>query len=222
MAATKSEETVGAARVRKILATVKVLAVEYYELTGRPLGVTGEVADYVATEHLGLTLAPPRTAGYTALRGDERILIRGRACDEESTNRQTLTKINRDAPCDTVLLVLLDKQTLKLREIHEATFAAVLNVWLVPDRKHGHAVCYELVNSKGLRSPYFPRTGFNSGLIPDFLKITHFVTIDSRITEPAKNDVPKRRTQVRQLQMQRWREKSNIPLHAASFFSDTK
>lgn len=44
--------------------TVKLLAVEYHQLTGRPLGVTGEFAEYVAAEHLGLKLAPPRTAGY--------------------------------------------------------------------------------------------------------------------------------------------------------------
>ena len=41
------------ARVREILAKVKPLAVEYYRLTGKPLGVTGEVAEYVAAEILG-------------------------------------------------------------------------------------------------------------------------------------------------------------------------
>ena len=47
-----------AARVREILAEVKRLAVEYYRLTGKPLGVTGEVAEYVAAETLNLNLAP--------------------------------------------------------------------------------------------------------------------------------------------------------------------
>ena len=41
-------ETVEAQRVRDILATVKPLAAEFYRLTGKPLGVTGEVAEYVA------------------------------------------------------------------------------------------------------------------------------------------------------------------------------
>jgi hypothetical protein len=40
-------------RVREILATVKLLAAEYYRLTGKPLGVTGEVAEYVAADKLG-------------------------------------------------------------------------------------------------------------------------------------------------------------------------
>jgi hypothetical protein len=41
------------ARVREILATVKPLAVEYYRLTGKPLGVTGEVAENIAADLLG-------------------------------------------------------------------------------------------------------------------------------------------------------------------------
>jgi hypothetical protein len=71
--------TEAATRVREILAAVKRLAVEYYRLTGKPLGVTGEVAEYVAAETLGLNLVPPRTTGYDALRGSERIQIKGRA-----------------------------------------------------------------------------------------------------------------------------------------------
>ena len=63
------ETSADAHRLREILATAKRLAVEYYQLTGKPLGVTGEVAEYVAAETLGLKLAPPRTHGYDALRG---------------------------------------------------------------------------------------------------------------------------------------------------------
>lgn len=55
-------------RVRVILSAVKPLAAEYYMLTGKPLGVTGEVAEYVAAELLGLELAPPRTEGFDAVR----------------------------------------------------------------------------------------------------------------------------------------------------------
>jgi len=34
----------------EILADVRALAVEYYELTGKPLGVTGEIAEFEASE----------------------------------------------------------------------------------------------------------------------------------------------------------------------------
>ena len=43
-------------RERKVLAAVNPLAAEYYQLTGKPLGVTGEVAEYIAAEALGLEL----------------------------------------------------------------------------------------------------------------------------------------------------------------------
>lgn len=77
------DQSSDAARVRYILGAVKPLAAEYYRLTGKPLGVTGEVAEYVASSVLGLELAPPRTKGYDAIRrgpdGEERIQIKGRA-----------------------------------------------------------------------------------------------------------------------------------------------
>lgn len=44
-------------RIKAILASVKPLAAEYYQLTGKPLGVTGEVAEYVAATVLGLEMA---------------------------------------------------------------------------------------------------------------------------------------------------------------------
>jgi len=105
------------ARVRKILATVRPLAAEFYRLTGKPLGVTGEVAEYIAAELLGLTLAPARTVGYDALRGSERIQIKGRAYGENAKLGQRMSRIKADAPCDTVLLVLLDNATLGPRDV---------------------------------------------------------------------------------------------------------
>jgi hypothetical protein len=58
-----------AQRLKEILSDIKTLAVEYYQLTGKPLGVTGEVAEYVVAQTLGLELAPPRTPGYDATAG---------------------------------------------------------------------------------------------------------------------------------------------------------
>jgi hypothetical protein len=56
---------------RDILAKVRPLAAESYRLTGKPLGVTGEVEEYFAAEKLGLTLVTATTMGYDALRGTE-------------------------------------------------------------------------------------------------------------------------------------------------------
>jgi hypothetical protein len=125
-------ETKDAARVREILAAVKQLAVEYYRLTGKPLGVTGEVAEYVAAETLGLKLASPRTPGYDALRGSQRIQIKGRAHGKKTDSGQTMGRIKTEGPCDIVLLVLLDNATLDPREMWEAPFDVVLKRLAVP------------------------------------------------------------------------------------------
>ena len=122
-------ETADARRVREILAAVKPLAAEYYQLTGKPLGVTGEIAEFVAAEILGLELAPPRTHGYDAIRKmprrRQRIQIKGRAYGEDAKPGQRLGTIKRGAPCDAVLLVILDNRTLEPREMWEAPIAAV-------------------------------------------------------------------------------------------------
>ena len=122
-------------RVREILAAVKPLAAEFYRLTGKPLGVTGEVAEYVAAEILGLTLVPARTVGYDALRGSERIQIKGRAYGVKAKPGQRMSRIKLDAPCDTVLLVLLDNATLEAREMWEARFCDVSARLAVPGSK---------------------------------------------------------------------------------------
>jgi hypothetical protein len=127
------------ARVREILATVKPLGAEYYRLTGKPLGVTGEVVEYVAAETLGLTLVPARTVGYGALRGEERIQIKGRAYGAKAKPGQRMSRIKLDAPCDTVLLVLLDNATLEAHEMWEAPYASVCvsaSPGLAPNRVH--------------------------------------------------------------------------------------
>ncbi len=98
-------EIADARRVREILAAVKPLAAEYYQLTGKPLGVTGEVAEYVVAELLGLELAPPRTPGYDAIRhtpgGPQRVQIKGRAYGLDAKPGQRLGTIKRGADCDT-------------------------------------------------------------------------------------------------------------------------
>lgn len=118
------------ARVREILATVKPLAAEYYRLTGKPLGVTGEIAEFVAAECLGLELADARTAGYDAVRngpgGPVFIQIKGRAYGDGAKPGQRLSRIKTDARCDIVLVVLLDNATLEPREMWEAPFSEVL------------------------------------------------------------------------------------------------
>jgi len=132
-------EDKAARRLKEILAAVKLLAAEYYLLTGKPLGVTGEVAEYVAAETLGLELAPPRTAGYDAIRhtpeGQQRVQIKGRAYGLDAKPGQRIGRIKKGAGCDKVLLVLLDNRTLEPREMWEADYAVVAERLDVPGSK---------------------------------------------------------------------------------------
>lgn len=134
-------ETTATARVKEILAAVKPLAAEYYRLTQKPLGVTGEIAEYVAAELLGLELTPARTPGYDAIRRvngrEERIQIKGRAYayGEKVNPGQRMGRIKNDAACDAVLLVILDSATLDPREMWEAPYPAVLQKLAVPGSK---------------------------------------------------------------------------------------
>lgn len=54
-------------RVFELLREAKKLAQEYYLITGKPLGITGEVAEYEAARLLGLELSAARQSGYDAL-----------------------------------------------------------------------------------------------------------------------------------------------------------
>lgn len=111
-----------------IIAEVKPLAVEYHRATGKPLGVTGEIAEAEAARALGLALMDARSPGYDAERrlGSrvERIQIKGR-WKRAGANWGRVPLINCDKHFDTVMLVLLQGEY-DLFEIWEAPRAAVI------------------------------------------------------------------------------------------------
>ncbi len=124
---------------KEILVDVKRLAVEYYERTGKPLGVTGEIAEFEAAEKLGLTLAEARTQGYDATRtgprGQERIQIKGRRIlPGKPRYGGRVPKIDLKKPFDVVALVLLDERY-KVIEIWTAPRAAVAQRITAPGSK---------------------------------------------------------------------------------------
>jgi hypothetical protein len=95
-----------------LLSEAKKLAREYYILTGRPLGVTGEVAEFEAIRLLGLRPAVVRQPGFDAVSGtgttEEHLQIKGRCIVDKATRGAKLGKIDVTKPCTAVLLVLLD------------------------------------------------------------------------------------------------------------------
>ncbi len=98
--------------IEDVLADAKRCAREYYRLTGRPLGVTGEVAEYEVHRLLGAKLTPPREPGADAVlkHGGRnlRVQIKGR-CDLGSLHRGApIGSVRGRSGYDAVVLVLLD------------------------------------------------------------------------------------------------------------------
>jgi hypothetical protein len=110
-------------RIMEILRGAKKLAQEYRKLTGKPLGITGEVAEYEAARVLGIQLTPARQVGYDAveqINGKTRQLqIKGRCLLPGCKPGQRLGSIDVTKEWDAVLLVLLD-ENFEAFEIHEA------------------------------------------------------------------------------------------------------
>lgn len=122
----------------ELLAQAKVIAQKYYAITGKPLGITGEVAEYEAARLLGVTLTPARQAGYDAIEtahGRERTLqIKGRYLPNGCTPGQRLGGIQQQKEWDAVLMVLLDAD-FNASEIWEADRGAVIAALSVPGSK---------------------------------------------------------------------------------------
>lgn len=114
--------------VLSVLAEVKKLAKAYRRLTGRPLGVTGEIAEYEAAQLLGLELCAARQSGYDATRktaaGLSRLQIKGRCLLPNAKPGQRLGRIQLDKEWDAVLLVLLNED-FEATAIYEAPRHAV-------------------------------------------------------------------------------------------------
>lgn len=126
-------------QLKLLLNQAKSLAVEYYQLTGKPLGITGELAEFEAAQKLGLVLAPARTALYDAYRlvGElrETFQVKGRAVRIDDRYRGRVPKINCAAGFDAVLLVLLDNASFQAIEIWQADREPVIARLTAPGSK---------------------------------------------------------------------------------------
>lgn len=111
-----------------ILSQVKALAKRYKDLTGKPLGVTGEIAECAAAQILGLELADARNSGYDATNVVEgqviKYQIKGRCVADKYSEGQRIGRLPKNSNCDYVLLVLLDED-LETRNVYKANWADV-------------------------------------------------------------------------------------------------
>jgi len=122
-------------RVLELRKHAQQLAQDYRQLTGKPLGVKGEVAEYEAARLLGVTLQPARQAGYDATEVRDgavrRLQIKGRCLLEGAKASQPLGAIRFNHDWDAVLMVLLD-QNFDAIAIYEAERSAVVAALTAP------------------------------------------------------------------------------------------
>ena len=106
--------------IEDILAEVKPLAVEYYRLTGKPLGVTGEIGEFEVARLLGLRLEAARSPGYDARDQEGRSYqIKTRSLDAASLRKTQNTGKLNDKKWDAALLCIMTRE-LEVQEIWEA------------------------------------------------------------------------------------------------------
>jgi hypothetical protein len=132
--AKKSPQKIGLdlEKVGSLLNQAKGIAQEYRTITGRPLGITGEVAGYEAARLLNLRLCEERRADYDAVSPDgKRFQIKGRVTHERSKPAQRFGRIRLDHEWDAVLLVLLEVDFSPL-EIYEAERSDVEKTLMKP------------------------------------------------------------------------------------------
>ena len=121
--------------IEDILLSAKELASKYKKLTGKPLGITGEIAEFNAAKLLNLKLAEARQAGYDAIGDNNRkIQIKGRCLPENPKPGQRLGAIRLNHKWDSVLLVLMD-EIFDVIEIWEANRPEIKEALIAPGSK---------------------------------------------------------------------------------------
>lgn len=91
-----------------VLARAKAVASEFYQLTGKPLGITGECGELAAAQLLNLQLADARTPGYDAIdESGKRIQIKTRLVQDVKKLSGRMGAIKLESEFDSVMLVLM-------------------------------------------------------------------------------------------------------------------
>ena len=115
--------------VDKLISEARRIAADYRRATGKPLGISSEIACHDACTYLDLE-ANEDAVGYDAvgLKGGRegcRFQIKGRAIFDEQKGGQRLGQIKTEQDWDKILLVLMDED-FETTEIYEASRDEIL------------------------------------------------------------------------------------------------
>ena len=126
-------ESIDQITLNRVISEAKKLARQYRQITGKPLGITGEIGEITAAELFNLKLTEARHPGFDAMAQDgRRIQIKSRCVKPKSSQRVGRINLNHDF--DTVMLVLMDEDYEPLN-VYEAMREDVERELQVPGSK---------------------------------------------------------------------------------------
>ncbi len=109
--------------VDKLMLEARKLAAQYRVATGKPLGISSEIAVHDVIRLMNLKPVEASHAGYDAVgtgpREGRRIQIKGRTVSDDPKNNQRIGQVKVDQDWDSVMLVLMNDLYEPL-EIYEA------------------------------------------------------------------------------------------------------
>ena len=98
----------------KLVSEARRLAAEYRRATGKPLGISSEIAEFDAAKILDLELCEQRDGGYDAIglgkRKGKKIQIKGRAVFDEKKSGQRVGQLKLEQEWDSIVLVIMNEE----------------------------------------------------------------------------------------------------------------
>lgn len=133
MIAMPEQEAMPLIKLARLIEKAREVAAEYYAVTGKPLGITGEIGEYEAARLMNLKLVAARTPGYDAIGADgRRVQIKTRMFSPDGRlGGQRVGRIKVESEFDSVMLVMLGADY-RPWVIWEASREAVISALLAP------------------------------------------------------------------------------------------
>ena len=104
----------GVYSTERLVSEARLLAAEYRRATGKPLGISSEIAEFDAAKILDLELCDQRDGGYDAIglgkRKGKRIQIKGRAVFDEKKSGQRVGQLKLEQEWDSIVLVIMNEE----------------------------------------------------------------------------------------------------------------
>ena len=114
--------------VDKLMLEARKLAANYRRATGKPLGISNEIAVHDVIRLMKLVPAEPGAGGYDAIGTGSRegryIQIKGRTIFDDSKGGERIGQVKMEQDWDSVMLILMDENYEPV-EIYEADRAAI-------------------------------------------------------------------------------------------------